>query len=109
MPLDKTKGEAVGDLGPDFIIAPLSKWMGTGLAEDAAKQAAVAFREAGALLPVAIAEDDVLVQEYPHLHKVVFLFQRKIAGGESFYIFAFDLPPKMIADLRAVGKWGRIH
>ena len=109
MALNRETGETVGNLGPDFIIAPLSKWMGTGLAEDAAKQAAHAFREAGALYPIEITEDDCLIQEYPRLHKVVFLFQRKIAGEESFYVFTFDLPPKMVADLRATGKWGHTH
>lgn len=109
MPFDREKGELLGELGPDFIIAPLSKWTGTGLPEDAGKMAAAAFREAGALYPIEITEDDVLIQEYPRLHKVVFLFQRKIMGKEHFYHCTFDLPPKMVAELRATGKWGRLN
>lgn len=109
MPLNREQGELLGELGPEYIIVPFAKWAGTGLPEDAAKRAAAAFREAGALYPIEIAEDDVLIQEYPRLHKVVFLFQRKIAGAEHFYHFTFDLPPQMVAELRATGKWGRLH
>lgn len=109
MPLDREKGEVLGDLGTDYIVVPFSKWAGTGLPEDAAKRAVAAFREAGALYPIEISEADVLIQEYPRLHKVVFLFQRKIKGVEHFYNFTFDLPPKMVAELRATGKWGRLN
>ena len=109
MALNRDKGEIVGDLGHDYVVVPLSRWGDTPLYDQAEMSAARAFMAAGALAPLSINHDDVMVQEYPSAHKLVFLFQRRIAGKEHFYPYVFDLPADMVAGLRASGRWGRRH
>lgn len=109
MALNRTKGEIVGDLGHDYVVVPLSRWGDTPLYDQAEMNAARAFMAAGALAPLSINHDEVLVQEYPAAHKLVFLFQRRIAGKEHFYPYVFELPADMVAGLRAAGRWGRKH
>ncbi len=109
MPLNRQTGELIGDLGPHYQIAPLDRWASTPLYAQAEKHAAEAFFAAGALAPLYFRDDDVLVQEYPSQRKLAFLFQRKIAGKEHFYPYVFDLPDDMVAQLRAIGKWGYRH
>lgn len=103
------KGEIVGDLGRDFVVVPLARWGGTDLYMKAEAAAAQAFLSAGALAPLSIDDEDVMVQEYPTHHKLVFLFQRRIAGKEHFYPFVYDLPPTLVAELKTVGRWGHSH
>lgn len=109
MALNRIKGEIVGELGTDFIVVPLARWGDTTLYQQAEEHAAQAFLSAGALAPLTIYDDDVVVQEYPSKNKLVFLFQRKIAGREHFYPYVYDLPPKMVAELRTIGRWGHQH
>ncbi len=109
MPLNKEKGEVIGNLGTDYVLAPLDRWANSGLFTEALKHAVDAFVSAGAILPCIVEPDDVLVQEYPRQNKVAFLFQRRIAGAEHFYPYVFDLPPQMISKLAASGKWGHRH
>ncbi len=109
MALDRTKGEIIGSLGVDYIVVPLNRWADTPLYLQAEEHAAKAFLSAGALAPLTIDDEDVLVQEYPARNKLAFLFQRRIAGKEHFYPYIFDLPDNMVAELRTVGRWGRKH
>lgn len=104
MPLN-TAGEFIPELRAQYRVVPLSKWAETPHFQEAAQQAAIAFREAGAMLPIRIEEDDVVVQEYPALNKVVFLFQRRIAGKEKFVERTYDLSEPFVAALRAQGLW----
>jgi hypothetical protein len=69
------------------------------LFDDAVAHAVDAFKEAGALYPVRIDDEDVLVQVYPSDRVVAVLFQRKIAGQEYFVTRTYDLPPPVISDL----------
>jgi hypothetical protein len=69
------------------------------LFDDAVAHAVDAFKEAGALYPVRIDDEDVLVQIYPSERVVAIVFQRKIAGNEYFVSRTYDLPPPVISDL----------
>lgn len=109
MPLDHAKGEIIGDLGTDYVVAPFLRYAGTPLHWDAMRHAVAAFQAAGALLPITFEPDDVLIQEYPRHNKLAFVFQRRIAGKEHLYPFVFDMPPKMVAELKNLGKWGHVH
>lgn len=109
MPLDREKGEVIGDLGSDYIIGKIETWAPTDMFVVAYSNAIDAFIACGAVPPISIKPEDVMIQEYPSLNKLAFLFQRRIAGKEHFYPFVFDLPMQMIRDLRASGKWGHKH
>jgi hypothetical protein len=69
------------------------------LFDDAVAHAVDAFKEAGALYPVRIDDEDVLVQVYPSERVVAVLFQRKIAGNDHYVTRLYDLPPPIIKDL----------
>jgi len=109
MPLDKDRGELIDELGPHDAIAPIHKWFEAGLVQDAALQAAEAYAQAGAILPVTFREDDILIQEYHEQRKVVFLFQRMVGGQELYYQYTYDLPSTVVADLALTGKWPSLH
>ena len=103
------RGEVIGDLGNDFNLAPLARWTDTPLYEEAYTKARDSFAAAGALHPVQIDPNQVLVQEYPHTNKVCFLFFRQIAGRDHYYPYVFSLPEKLVAELRTTGRWGKTH
>ena len=102
-------GEAVEGMPDDWIVVPTSRWTSTYLWDEARQAAAENFRRAGALLPVIISADDCIVQEYTDDNKLLFLFVRCIAGTEHFYPYVFTLEPRMTAELRNTGMWGRQH
>jgi hypothetical protein len=108
MPLDRQNGEP-GDLGPGFVIAKTAKWTETPFFGQACEMAAKAFGSAGAMRPIRFYQDDVLVQEYPQLNKLEFVFLRDVAGKEMFYRYRFDLPEPLVAELVTAGRWERSH
>lgn len=109
MPLDQTKGEIIGDLGTNYFVAPFLRWAETPFFGQAYDHAIEAFTISGAILPIKITQDQVLIQEYPDSNKVAFLFQMRIKGKEHFYPYVYELPPAMVSSLRLVGRWGRPH
>jgi hypothetical protein len=109
MPLNKTTGEIIGDLGTDFYVAPFARWSTTPLFAEAYDRAVEAFVTSGAILPVKITAEQVLVQEYPTSNQVAFVFQATIRGQEHLYPYVFKLEPKLVAELRTIGRWGRPH
>lgn len=109
MPLDMTKGEIIGDLGASYFVAPFARWANTPLFAEAYHHAIEAFVASGAILPVKIGQDQVLVQEYHDKNKVAFVFQHRIRGREHLYPYVFTLEPEMIAHLRLTGHWGRLN
>lgn len=71
------------------------------LFDDAVAFAIDGFASAGALRPIRINEDDVLVQVYPRDLKVSVIFQRKIVH-ETYYVTRYyDLPRPIIQNLIA--------
>lgn len=109
MAINRETGEIIGDLGTNYYVAPFSRWAETPLFAEAYYNAVDAFVSSGAILPVTIREDQVLVQEYPDKNKVAFLFQLRIKGKDHFYPYIYDLPGNMVASLRMTGRWGRPH
>lgn len=105
MPLDKVKGETIGDLGDDFVIAPLSNWIDTPLIEIAAQAAAQAYIAAGAMQPISFSEEDMLIQEYRRSNKIAVVFQRRVAGEEMLYPYVFEMNEALVAELKATGRW----
>lgn len=105
MAFDKTKGESIDGMPDDYVVVSVHKWRDTPLLPQAVEAAAEAFQQAGALLPVWIEEDDILVQEYPRTHQIAFLFQRRIRGEEHFYPYVYELPAEAIKELIVSGLW----
>lgn len=109
MPLDKINGEAVGDLGRGFRIVEASKWRDTFLWDDAVKRAQAAFKKRGALLPIVIGDDCVLVQEYPAQDRIVFIFERMIARKEWLLPVVYKMDKAMKEQLILAGRWQRMN
>jgi hypothetical protein len=119
MPLNRDLGERLEGLNGPHIVIDYRKLAGMTnllteykvkkkfgyatkqrtLFDDAVAHAVDAFKEAGALYPVRIDDEDVLVQVYPSERVVAVVFQRKIAGNEYFVSRTYDLPPPVISDL----------
>jgi hypothetical protein len=103
--LDKINGEFLDGLGEHYVVVPWRKWADTNLGQTAIETARKAFATKGALLPVIITEDDILVQEYPLDHRIAVIVVRKIAGEVVYYPWVCKLPPDTIAELRVAGRW----
>jgi hypothetical protein len=103
--LDRTNGEPIDGLGNGFIVVPNAKWSDTAFWQDAFKAARESFHAAGAMLPVFISDQDVIVQEYPMDGVLAFLFHRKIAGEDYYHPEVFQLSPGVIAELKSAGRW----
>lgn len=109
MPLDLAKGELIGDLGYSYYVAPFARWADTTLFAEAYHHAVEAFVTSGAILPVKITQEQVLIQEYHDKNKVAFVFQANIRGKEHLYPYVFTLEPAMVSQLRLINKWGRLN
>lgn len=119
MPLNRETGERLEGLEGQHIVIDYRKLAGMTnllteykvkkkfgyakkmrtLFDDAVAHAVEAFKEAGALYPVRIDDEDVLVQVYPSEFVVAVIFQRKIAGNDHYVTRTYDLPPPVISDL----------
>jgi hypothetical protein len=112
MPLDKIKGERIGDLGDNYIVVDVGKWRGTPWFDEAAKHAQVAFGKVGGKfvhipgLPHAFfRDDDVLVQEYRHPPALGIVFRKEIGGTEYFHPFVIYFSEGVVRDLVRNEKW----
>ncbi len=117
MTLNKQAGEMLGDLGPDFIIEPNTKWRATRLWDIASKMAIEAFYNASrqpgifAFAPSGFTDDQVLVQRYPENKtagrpaRLAIVFSSKIGGQDYYHPVVFKLPPKTLAALQLAGLW----
>ena len=99
-------GEPHDEFGP-YRVVPLKKWKDSPLFLIACENAAAAFAKSGALIPVKLDEDGILVQEYTSGLKLEFIFAKRIAGVEHFYRYHWNLnePPQLIAELKTAGLW----
>lgn len=105
MPLNKEIGEYLEGLGHMWRVAPLSKWQETPFFEDAAQHACNVFIQAGAPQPVRLFEEHILIQEYPLLDKLVYLFQFTVKGAEMYADYTYTFNPAAIEHLTRMGKW----
>ena len=123
--LNMTAGETIDGLGPNFRVVPASKWSELTRLQvpyqsphpfrtiitqrpifmDVLEYAKDGFIKAGAVLPVDIYEDDILVQEYPDQGAVLFIVKRRIQSEWRYVTRKYDLPPSAIRWLKATGRW----
>lgn len=103
MPLNRTEGEAIAGLGPDYEIMPTEIYARSDEFTQACSWAAEKFKDSQAIeSPVRFYPDDVLVQYYPR-HKptpiLVFIFCKKCKGDymreampvERFVTYKYDV------------------
>ena len=87
MPLNRTYGELIGNLGPDFHVMPLELYARMPEFSQACEHAAKKFKDAGAIeSPIKFSSDDVVAQYYPNQKPtplLVFLFCKKCKGGHD--------------------------
>lgn len=104
--LDRVNGEKLQGMGDEYVVVPVQKWRDTSFWAIAMAKAAESFVAAGAMLPVHIGDDQVVVQEY-HGRKpaLAFIFGRTIAGEPHYHPHVFDLSPAIIAELTTAGRW----
>lgn len=105
MPLNHELGEPSPEILSPFRVVKTDKWKHTHFHEVACINAAQAFMAAGALYPILFGEGDILVQEYPRINKLEYVFSKGIAGVEHFYRWVFDIPEDLIGELKAAGRW----
>lgn len=108
--LDHMHGEKLSGMGDEYIVVPAAKWADTPFWAIAYAKAVESFAKAGAMHPIHIGEDQVLVQEY-HGAKpaLAFIFGREIAGEPYYHPHVFELSPKIISDLVATGRWKKMR
>lgn len=107
MPLNP-EGEHLEGLGRGNV-AKIEKWSDWSFFQFALTRATEAFEKAGALQPIEIASEDILIMEYYSAKKLVFVIQRRIAGKERYHVETIDLSPAIIAELVATDKWMVVH
>lgn len=116
MALDRTNGEVVEGLGHMYRVVPTDKWATTDFGAphflEAHEKATLAFKRAAGKFAASgkkmnLARDNVLVQEYPLLDKVAFIFEGKVGTEEMVYAYVFDVDPVLIEALRMAGEWGQ--
>lgn len=91
MPLDHINGEKIGEITEQFRIAPVNKYRGQPVFDEAVEHAKAAFLKAGAMIPVHIPDRDILIQEYPASGLCIMIFERVIAGREHYATATFSL------------------
>lgn len=114
MALNRDIGEVIEGLGHMFRVVPTDKWATTEYgaphfvkaweeATKAFKKSARKFCNPGEKMELGRA--DILVQEYPLLDKVAYVFERKINGEPMVYAYVCDIDPRLIEALRLSGNW----
>ena len=102
MPLNKTKGESIPELGPHFVV-PVQDYSREPSFHKAIEAAQEMFRLSGARDRVDFGPDDVVAQIHPNAQphpKLVFWFRWRTRGGiidktqmddERFFHYAYDI------------------
>jgi hypothetical protein len=99
------EGEELEGIGRG-VVAPIEKWVDVlGMLEVAAQHAANYFHEAGAPKDITMSEENIQIQEYHLLGRLVFLFQYDIKGETWYYPYTFKLGDKVLRELAVTGKW----
>ena len=85
MPIDRTNGELIDGLGPDYAIMPPELWQNMPEFQEACEFAKTKFKDAQVIeRPVRFYPDDVIVQLYPNIKPaplLVFIFCKSCLGG----------------------------
>lgn len=75
---------------------------------DAVAKAMDFFAKAGAMHPIAFADDAIEIHVHPKTHTVAFLFKRHVAGVPLECAETYQLSPDMVGWLKATGRWNAI-
>lgn len=105
-PFDRVNGEEIGDLGRNFVVAPLSKWANTPLLDVAMERAMRVWQRKATNTTIArlqFDEDTILIQEYHDrdLLMIVNAQWGRQMGMRNWGWLYFRYPLHLAADLRA--------
>lgn len=107
--LNKIDGESLGEIGRGKV-APIEKWAEVfDMLNIASAAAALEFAKMGAPRPIKFTSDNILIQEYYLLDKVVWLFWMVIKGVDRYYPYTFTLGKEVLGELAVTGKWPAIY
>lgn len=113
-PFNYAIGEQIGDLGPDYVIAPLSKWSDTPIIDAAVRQAVKTFtgkRNAINVPSPVPSEPHILIQEYPaqdRLAIVVAAWGRQMGMRTYAWLYhttVIKLSPQLKNHLLMTNRW----
>jgi hypothetical protein len=105
-PFDKTNGEEIGDLGRNYVVAPLSKWANTPLMDAAVDRAMKVWarKATNTTIPkIQFDEDTILIQEY-HARDLLLILNAQWGrqmGMRNWGWLYFRYPLHLAPDLRA--------
>jgi hypothetical protein len=114
MTFNRVTGERIDGLAQHFgrdpgpwRVVPTEKWFHIGdLWQRACQEAGENFAKAGAKYnQLKFFHDNVLVQEYPQVNAVVFLFWMPINFKDHYHVKIFEIERVIIAELKANGQW----
>lgn len=104
--LNKEVGEFLPEMGKLFTISDVRGWLSSPYAEIAFQHAADVFARAkGTTEPVRIEIEDVSVQIYPLVNKLLFLFVHMVGGQEMYTHYVFEITPDGVEFLKSTGHW----
>ncbi len=108
--LNKTDGEILPGIGKGVVV-PLEKWdiPSLNMLEMGAAAAYAEFRKLGAPADTKFTADNILVQEYHLLRKVVFIYWMVIKGEDCYYPYTFEIGDQVIQELAVTGKWPLLY
>ncbi len=99
------EGEPLEGIGRG-VVAPIEKWANVlDMLAIAAQEAANHFHAAGAPKDITLTEENVQIQEYHLLARVVFIFRLEIGGEEHFYPYTFRLGERIFREIAVTGRW----
>jgi hypothetical protein len=116
MALNRETGEIIQGLGHMFRVVPTDKWATTQYGAPhflaAHEHATQAFKSSIGKFcnpgeKIQLSRDNVVVQEYPLLGKVAYVFELKLASMTEEHVVAYvcDIDPRLLEALRLSGEW----
>lgn len=113
-PFDRHRGELIGELGPDFVIVPVSKWADTPLLDEALDLAVKVFtrRATNTTVPnLRLDDETILIQEYRRQDRIAVMvaaWGRQMGMRHWNWLYhtsVFRLTPQMKQALILAGRW----
>ena len=85
MPINRTHGELIDALGPDYAVMPTELYVNLPEFKEACDYAIEKFKDSQAVeWPIRFGPDDIVVQLYPNIKPaplLVFIFCKRCRGG----------------------------
>jgi hypothetical protein len=113
-PFDRHRGEAIGALGFDFVVVPMSKWADTALPKQAIDVARKVFtrKATNTTIPnLRIDDETILIQEYRRQDRiavVVAAWGRQMGmrkWGWLYHTTVFKIEGDIKRQLVMAGRW----